>query len=282
MPVKKDPSGRRSVQAEVEVPGTPEEVWAAIATGRGISSWFVPAEFQGGTDGHPEKVVLHFGPGTSMDSISQVTSWEPPRRWAADNSDDMGPGGPTVATEWIVEARAGGTCVVRIVHSWFTSSDKWDDQFEGHEHGWVAFFRILRLYLTHFRGQDGAQLQLMSMTPEPPAKAWEASIGALGLDSAIEGERIASRPDAPRLAGVVERLGPPEYPELLVRLDEPAQGIAHGFAITMGGTTCVSIRMYLYGDAASGTVARVEPAWRAWMDELFASAGDMGAASQEA
>ena len=42
MPVNKEPSGHRSVQAEVEVPGTPEEVWQAIATGPGISSWFVP------------------------------------------------------------------------------------------------------------------------------------------------------------------------------------------------------------------------------------------------
>ena len=42
MSVKKEASGRRSIQVEVEVPGTPEEVWQAIATGPGISSWFVP------------------------------------------------------------------------------------------------------------------------------------------------------------------------------------------------------------------------------------------------
>ena len=36
MPVKKEPSGRRSVEAQVEVPGTPEDVWRAIATGPGI------------------------------------------------------------------------------------------------------------------------------------------------------------------------------------------------------------------------------------------------------
>jgi ABC-type lipoprotein release transport system permease subunit len=29
MSVKKEPSGRRSVQVEVEVPGTPEQVWKA-------------------------------------------------------------------------------------------------------------------------------------------------------------------------------------------------------------------------------------------------------------
>ena len=44
MSVKKEASGRRYVQVEVEVPGTPEEVWQAIATGPGVSSWFVPTE----------------------------------------------------------------------------------------------------------------------------------------------------------------------------------------------------------------------------------------------
>ena len=67
-----------------------------------------------------------------MDSVSQVTSWDPPHRFTADSRDDMAPGDPTIATEWVVEARSGGTCLVRVVHSWFTSSDKWDNQYEGH------------------------------------------------------------------------------------------------------------------------------------------------------
>ena len=46
MSMKKEASGRRSVQVEVEVPGTPEEVWQAIASGPGISAWFCPAEFE--------------------------------------------------------------------------------------------------------------------------------------------------------------------------------------------------------------------------------------------
>ena len=33
---------RRSIELEVEVHGSPEEVWRAIATGPGISSWYVP------------------------------------------------------------------------------------------------------------------------------------------------------------------------------------------------------------------------------------------------
>ena len=54
MSVKKEASGRRSVQVEVEVPGTPEEVWQAIATGPGISSWFVPTSSRSAT-GSPSR-----------------------------------------------------------------------------------------------------------------------------------------------------------------------------------------------------------------------------------
>src|SRR5207244_6798434 len=83
MGVKKESSGRRSVQVEVEVPGTPEEVWRAIATGPGISSWFVPTEFEE-RDGKPVAVTLNFGPG--MESRSVVTAWDPPRMFAAEAS----------------------------------------------------------------------------------------------------------------------------------------------------------------------------------------------------
>src|SRR5207237_6498700 len=61
MSVKKEASGRRSIQVQVEVPGTPEEVWQAIATGPGISSWFVPTEFEE-KDGKPVAVKMIFGP----------------------------------------------------------------------------------------------------------------------------------------------------------------------------------------------------------------------------
>ena len=51
MSVKKEANGRRSVQVEVEVPGTPEQVWQAIATGPGVSAWFVPTEVDGRVGG---------------------------------------------------------------------------------------------------------------------------------------------------------------------------------------------------------------------------------------
>ena len=84
MSVKKEASGRRSVQVEVEVPGTPEEVWQAIATGPGISSWFVPAEFEE-RDGKPVAVKLNFGPGMEStlrrDGLGTAAKVGCPVRW---------------------------------------------------------------------------------------------------------------------------------------------------------------------------------------------------------
>jgi uncharacterized protein YndB with AHSA1/START domain len=271
MSVKKDASGRRSVQAEVEVPGTPEEVWQAIATGAGISSWFVPSEVEereGGT------AVSHFGPGTSMDSVATITAWDPPHRFAAE-SQDLGPNAPSVATEWIVEARSGGTCVVRVVHSLFASTDDWDNQLEGWESGWPGFFRILRLYLAHFRGWPCSAMQIGGATSGPKSEAWAALAGSLGLAGVTVGQRIRTPTAAPPMAGLVERVGEaPHSEELLLRLDEPVPGIAHLFAMDLGGQTYLSIRLYLYGDQASVVVARDEPLWRSWLNEHFPSGGE--------
>jgi uncharacterized protein YndB with AHSA1/START domain len=266
MSVKKEPSGRRSVAVEVEVPGTPEEVWRAIATGPGVSSWFVPCEVDerdGGT------VTCHFGPG--FDSTATVTAWEPPHRFTAESS--LGPGAPAFATEWVVEARSGGTCVVRVVHSLFAESDDWDGQLEGTESGWPGFFRILRLYLTHFPGRHGATLQAVQISAAPLAQVWPELTGALGLAGVAPGERWSAPAGVPPFAGTVEQAGEGSHPDLLLRLDQPAPGIAHLSAHDQGCPACMAIRFYLYGDEAADVARRDEPLWQEWLKERFPAAG---------
>ena len=34
------------LEFEVEVPGTPEQVWQAIATAQGMSAWFLPTQIE--------------------------------------------------------------------------------------------------------------------------------------------------------------------------------------------------------------------------------------------
>jgi uncharacterized protein YndB with AHSA1/START domain len=262
MPVKKEPSGRRSVQAEVEVSGTPEEVWQAIASGPGISSWFVPTKLDGRVGG---AATSSFGPGNSMDSVARITGWEPPKRFVAET--EGGPG--TVATEWTVEAKAGGTCTVRVVHSWFASTDDWDDQFEGHSYGWISFFQILRLYLAHFAGQPCSLIQFMATSTEATEKAWESLIRPLGLANAGVGTRVTAPVDAPELSGVVEVVNPPAWPGMLLRLDKPAPALAHLFALPMGGQVMLPLRIYLYGHSAADIAEEVEATWQTWLNSRF-------------
>ena len=265
MPVKKDASGRRSVSVETVVPGTPEEVWQAIATGPGISAWFVPTRLEEREGG---AIVLDFGPG--MESKAVVTAWDPPHRFVGESPPDaMGPGSPMVADEWTVEALSGGTCRVRIVHSWFASTDDWDNQFEGVEKGWPAFFRILNIYLAHFRGQPSDLIPILAMSSESKSAVWDRLLGSLGLGQLVEGKRVESAKGAPRLAGIVDRVVDKEHAELFIRLEEPTAGVAHLFPLEMGGQVCVSVRLYLYGPQAKAVAVREMPAWEAWINELL-------------
>ena len=262
MPVTKDASGRRFVRAEVEVPGTPEEVWQAIATGPGISSWFVPSTSEERAGGI---ATANFGPG--MDAKATITAWEPPRRLVMDSQDYTGPGGPVVATEWTVESRTGDLCIVRVVHSWFADEDKWDGQFAGHEHGWSAFFRVLHAYLTYFRNQPSSTFQVMHIADGERDAIWKALIAPLGLTNAQRGDRVQSAASAPRLQGTVQYVGAPQQPEYLLKLDVPAPGVAHLFAMPMGEQVYVPIRVFLYGDDAASSAAQEEATWNRWLQE---------------
>jgi uncharacterized protein YndB with AHSA1/START domain len=261
MSLKKDASGRRYVQVEVEVPGTPEQVWEAIATGPGISAWFVPTVFEE-RDGKPSAMTCHFGPG--MDSAAKITEWDPPRRLAAESAG-WTPEMPSMATEWTVEARAGGTCVVRVVHSLFASTDDWDNQLASTESGWPVFFHILRLYLTHFRGQRCASYIVMGMAAPPVADAWSALRSTLGLTGIAMGGRWRTNSGAPPLGGVVESIGEGDHPHQLLRLDEPGPGVLALNACEMGGKIMLAMSFYWYGDGAAAVAAREEPRWQTWL-----------------
>jgi uncharacterized protein YndB with AHSA1/START domain len=260
MSVKKEPSGRRSVQVEVEVPGTPDAVWQAIATGPGVSAWFVPTEF--GADG---TIVSHFGPG--MDASARLTAWQPPHRFAAEGRA-ADASGPPLQTEWLVESTERGTCVVRVIHGYFASNDDSDHQLLGVASRWPVFFRNLRLYLTHFGGLTGQCIQLLASAPAPASAAWERLTTALGTAGVSAGQRATADASLPSLAGIVEHARDGE-PDLLLRLDRPTPGIAHFYALSIGAMVFVVIRFYLLGEDASAVAARDEARWRQWLGDLF-------------
>jgi len=266
MSVRKEPSGRRSIQVEVEVPGTPEEVWQAIASGPGVSAWFVPTRVETGKDGTPSQMIHSFGPG--MDSAAAVKVWEPPHRFTAE-SEGFGPDAPAMATEWSVEAKAGGVCIVRVVHSLFASTDDWDGQLEDMESGWPAFFVILKQYLSQFKGQASSAFNPMAFTPGSVSSAWSRLLAPMGLEHAAQGQEWRSAAGVPPLSGKVILARGGDHPNVLVQLHGPAPGALLLTACAMGEQSMLSMGFYFYGDSAAGTVSRDEPLWQAWMKETF-------------
>ena len=263
MSVHLGPSGRRSVRVEVEVAGSPQDVWDAIATGPGVSSWFVPTEFEFGADGRPDSLVCHFGEG--MDANAVVKDWDPPHRFTAE-SDDFAPGGPPVATEWTVEPLPEGRCLVSVEHSLLSDSDDWDEYLENTESGWPAFFTVLRIRMAHFRDEPFAILELMGKAISPTT-AWTDLANSLNLADPCVGEKRKSPPTAPSLAGAVESV--PNDSEVLLRLEQPAPGVAHLFALPADEDVYLSVRLYLYGSQAIATVEREQSFWQRWMEQYL-------------
>ena len=246
----------------VEVPGTPEQVWDAIATANGISSWMMPTELEGRQGG---AVVFHMGPEASSEGT--VTRWDPPHRlvyeepnWAALAGQDPATVTPLVS-EFVVEARSGGTCVVRVVSSAFGSGADWEREFfDDMSAGWTPMFDNLVLYLTHFPGQRVSSLEASVDTPASPADAASGIRRALGVDDV--GQSIDLRSGK----AVVERFA---GESLVLRLTDPVPGLLGFYAFRSGeDTSSVRLAGYLFSDDAPSYVEREQARWQAWLDAL--------------
>lgn len=255
----------RSIEVEVEVPGTPEEIWAAVATGPGIGSWFVPSTVEEREGG---ELVQQFGPGESMTVRKRVRVWDPPRRAVFDGGD----AGAGLALEWLVEARDGGTCVVRLVTSGFGSGEEWDDQFDGMDAGWRMFLHNLELHRRYFPGQVAVAVQPMVMAAVGVDEAWGTLTGALGISTASsEGDQVAAGPDAPTaLTGTVERAAPRM---LTLRIREPGPGTALVAVEGTDGQAGISVWFWLYGADAGDRAPALLEGWQGWLAELFPMSG---------
>lgn len=282
MPIRKD-GDRRWVEMELLVPGTPEQVWQAMATGPGNAAWFVKADIEPRVGG---AFRIDFGQGAT--SAGEVTRWEPPHHFGYVERE-WEPGAPSVATEITIIGRSGSECVVRMVHSLFTSSDAWDDQVEGFEKGWPGFFAVLRVYLTHFAGHSAASFMAMQPAGTDTMVAWRLLCESLGLSGANVGERRTAESGPERCSGIVEQVyqdGQQRW--ALVRIDEPSPGILLAGAIApqakmgdmearvgMGTGANVSVNRYCYGDDAETRVADSESHWREWLRRTFAAEGSL-------
>jgi uncharacterized protein YndB with AHSA1/START domain len=252
-------SSDRTIEHEIEVLGTPEQVWQAIATGQGITAWFVPAKVEEHAGG---AIELDFGPGMGT-SAGEVTVWEPPTRFVHRGS---GVGGNPVAYEWRVEARSGGTCVVRLVASGFLSDADWQAEYDGTAEGWKLFLNNLRLYLSHFAGQPCASLLVQQLSDVAADDTWRRLTGSLGLPEVPAVGQQVSVSNGPVLSGRVERF---QSRLMTLLLDTPSRGIGVVGTESFDGKGFPMVYLYLFGAGAHEAIRREETVWQAWIERTF-------------
>lgn len=261
---EQDPTARLS-RAEVEIPASPEDVWQAIATDAGNAAWMFAAEIEPAEGG---EMVIHREP-FGGDTTARVTAWEPLHRFAFEEpvEDPDRPAAPPLATEFLVEARDQGTCVVRVVCGFPRDGEGWEDLVEGAGAGWQMSLIVLRSYLTHFAGQTAARLDATAHLGRPLAHRAETSailMDLLGLTGLAAGDAFRTRKDAPALSGVVEYAS---EGYILLRATEPYPAL---FAISSfpmeSAALSVNILGRLYG-ADAGVAARDKARWRSWLSD---------------
>jgi uncharacterized protein YndB with AHSA1/START domain len=254
----------RTIELEVDVQASPEQVWEAIATGPGITSWFVPTEVHGDT------IHFDFGPGLGEDTGTITVSEAPHRfRYESPQRDRV------LAYEVLVEARAGGSCIVRLVNSGFGTGEDWDDQYDGMTKGWTLFLLHLRIAVEHFAGEPVASIVATGQVPDAQAmdveEGWAVLRAALAVPEVLAvGElvTVGHAGDGPYVVGRVQHV---EDDLLLVLLDgAPGRGYAYVGAEAFNGGVMVSAYLYLFGPDAEATRDALADRWYGWMQREFA------------
>ena len=189
-----------NVDDEFELDATPEEVWQAIASGPGIDSWFMGvSDVEPGVGG---SVTTDFG---GFAQRSEITAWEPTRHLAY--TSEPSPDGRFIAFEYLLEAKDGGTTMMRQVATGFLPGDDWEAEFEAMVTGGLMYTRTLRSYVDHFTGRFGVPVSAMVQHPDFD-RAWDRMRADLGLPAeTAEGDRVTLTPTgfAP-IAGVIDYL----------------------------------------------------------------------------
>jgi uncharacterized protein YndB with AHSA1/START domain len=261
-PTPENPTPDRPLRMELtfELPGTPEQVWQAIATAEGISAWFLPTELEEREGG---LVRFHMGETSSEGSI---TGWEPHHRleyvepdWAELTDHDRDAVTPLV-TEFLIESASGGSCVMRVVSSAFGTGADWEQEFFADmEKSWAPYFELLSVYLVNFPGQVATGFEADRQIDTARDAVWEA------MRSSAEIERVGQDIALRGLTGRVRRI---DDVGVLVTLDGDLPGYLGLFVMGGDDQAWAMVKGWLFAEGARNYVEREQTRWKAWLDSL--------------
>ncbi|MFI6299673.1 SRPBCC domain-containing protein [Nonomuraea sp. NPDC050790] len=242
------------LEKETELRATPAQVWDAIATGPGLSSWMFPFAVEPGVGG----VMRLDLPGVTDEST--ITGWDPPHRLTVKSKE--GEDGTFQAFEYLVEGRDGDTTVLRFIHTGHTG-DGWGEEYVSSLNtGWDQYFYTLTQYFLHFPGRTAAYA--LAEGPKGQENLWERFSAALGLPATPSvGDHVTLTPDGSE--GVVDYMvlaGPKGFmfgvrtPDAFYRF--------HGLGEGMGGGVDMAAHLF-----ATDDTKKTEHTWKSFLAKAF-------------
>jgi uncharacterized protein YndB with AHSA1/START domain len=225
---------------DIEVPASVEDVWAAIATGPGIDSWFM-----GRNEVADGQVKMAFG---GYEPTSEITASEPLRHFAYNSG--TAPDGRFIAYEFLVEGREHSSTVLRMVTSGFLPGDDWADEYDAMTKGHAMFFHTLATYLNHFAGRTATPVTAFG----PLITDWPRTRARLMTAIGRDGDRVRFAPNGlPEIDGTVyfendDTVG--------IRTDDALYRFLRGFR----GPVMACHHIF------TETPETTEQAWQAWLN----------------
>ncbi len=234
------------IRREVELPATPEQVWAAVATGDGTAAWMFPTA-AGAPGGTGEVFAGH-----------TVIAFEPPWHLALRAE---GPDGWFNALEYQMEARDSGTVVLRYVHSGVFVAD-WDNQYDSASQHTDFYLHTLGQYLRYFAGRRATYVAAQGPEKSAAKGAFDRVRHALRLTGpASAGDRVRMElPDADPVDGELDYLTPNF---IGVRTTD---GLYRFFGRNAFGMP-VGLGHHLF--APDATADGAQRAWQSWLAGLY-------------
>lgn len=157
----------RAHENRIAIDAPIEDVWKALTDAQEIACWFAPKmTVQPGVGGF---VLADWGPGLEWKTTIEV--WEPNRHLrTVETRDRVMSAAPVeeklepcrLVQDYYLETE-GGKTILRLVHSGFGTSSKWDQEYEGTREGWASCFLRLKQALERHRKDTVHNLMLTAL-----------------------------------------------------------------------------------------------------------------------
>src|SRR5262245_23831536 len=167
-----------TIEDEVDVDASPDDVWSAITLGPRIDSWFTGRnEVEPRTGGTARTDVGGFV------LESTVTTWEPPRRLVYRGAE--GPDGAFMEVDWRIDPRVGGGATVHFARSGRLAGVDGRTEYEALKKGDPMYVRKLARYLEFFNGRTAA-CNVAARGPDVDGARFRSTLrSALGLSATV-------------------------------------------------------------------------------------------------